>query len=195
MARPQSSDFLHNMRFHVELEAAGQRKWLQEIGRDGVNTLTTPAGFSSCTTPTLQVSPAAYKEGTMIYARKQPGEPTMGGPVSLTRGIARMDSSFWLWLRSIAEGSGEYRADLQIKHYHRENALVRPHDQRFDGSTRGKTSIPVDAIPAKTYHVFEAWPVSGSPAGTGLDATNGEISIMQLDLEYEHFDIQDHQAT
>jgi hypothetical protein len=45
-----------------------------------------------------------------------------------------------------------------------------------------------DATAAKTYKVYEAFP-STHKVATDLDANSGDISIMELNVAYEHFTI------
>ena len=179
MARPVATDFLHNMRFQVVV-ADPTRASLSPDGRS-------EAGFNQCTTPEATVEAVEYKEGTFIYTRKYPGNPTMTD-ISLMRGVARGDSTFWDWVRRVIEGSGEYRADVDIKHYHREDALTRP--RNTDGAEANLTSIDTET-PARTYHVKEAFPIRHKVAGD-LDGTASEISIMEMDLSYEHFEVEEH---
>lgn len=179
MARAMSTDFLHSMRFHVEA-----------IGVGGVQRLNVPgrpqAGFSAVTTPEASVEPVEYKEGNMIYTRKQPGNPSMSD-ITLTRGVARGDTSFWDWARVVLEGSGEYRADLEIKQFHRDTALVR--SQPATGDQPNLTNLDINT-PARIYHVREAFPTRCKP-GADFDATASEISIGELDCSYESFEISD----
>jgi phage tail-like protein len=143
----------------------------------------------SCSTPDVSVGTAMYKEGTMLYERKYPGETSMGGDLSLERGVARGDSAFWTWIRTVIEGTGEYRADLKINHYHRSQALsgALPADQN-------KLHLDV-ASPARIYHVYECFPTSHNVTGGQLAATDGEISVMSLTIAYEHFFVEDKPAT
>jgi phage tail-like protein len=147
------------------------------------------AGFTQCTAPEATVEAVEYKEGTFVYTRKFPGNTTMSD-ISLMRGVARLDSSFWHWLRIVIEGSGDYRQNVLIEHHHRDTFLSRP---RFEASTGNdnQTSITKDSLAARTYHVHEAFPIRHKVSGD-LDATASEISIMELDLSYEHFEVQEH---
>ena len=151
------------------------------------------AGFSNVTTPEISTEAVEYKEGTMVYTRKYPGNPTMSD-VTLSRGVARLDSSFWDWLRVVVEGgpvggiTAEYRVDLDIKHYHRDTSLIRT-APGFENAT----DLSQD-LPARTYHVREAFPIRHKVAGD-LDATASEISIMEIDVAYEHFEITEHALT
>lgn len=174
MARPVSDDFLHSMRFHVEV-IDGSVPPTERLG-------TPEAGFSMCSVPEATVEPVEYKEGTYIYTRKQPGNTTFG-EISMSRGVAITDSAFWQWIKTVIEGSGNYREDIRIKHYHREEALPGSGDV-----TTNLTAIPTSRNAARTYQVFEAFPSRHKVAGD-LDATASEISIMELDLAFEYFNL------
>jgi phage tail-like protein len=188
MARALQTDFLHSMRFQVVVN--GNDVGLNELSTLGTDTA--EAGFSAVTTPEATVEAVEYKEGTMVYTRKYPGNPTVSD-VTLSRGVARLDSSFWDWLRVVVEGGpsgtvqAEYRVDLDIKHFHRDSSMIRA----FPPDDKNATNLNVDT-PARTYHVKEAFPIRHKVAGD-LDATASEISIMELDVAYEHFEITEHQ--
>jgi phage tail-like protein len=181
MAREVATDFIHSMRFQVNT-TDGSRFGLAPPGR-------AEAGFTAVTTPEATVEAVEYKEGTMIYTRKYPGNPTVSD-ITLSRGVARLDSSFWDWVRAVIEGSGEYRQDIDIKHFHRDTALVR--DVPTTGADANLTNIDVET-PARVYHVREAFPIRQKVAGD-LDATASEISIMELDVSYEHFEVEEFAA-
>lgn len=171
MARPVAEDFLHSMRFHVEV-----------ISGDGPNLGPPEAGFSMCSVPEATTESVEYKEGTYIYTRKQPGNTTFSD-ISMSRGVAITDSAFWRWMKIVIEGAGEYRQDIRIKHYHREEALPGSGNVAVN-----LTAIPTTEDAARTYEVFNAFPVRHKVAGD-LDATASEISIMELDLAYEYYNL------
>lgn len=179
MARAQATDFLSSSKFHVDAVGVGGTQRLVVPGRP-------QAGFSACTTPEATVEAVEYKEGNTLYTKKYPGNPTMSD-VTLSRGVARGDSSFWEWLRVVIEGSGEYRADLDIKHYHRDTALVRA--VPATGDQPNLTNLNMD-VPGRIYHVREAFPIRCKPAGD-LDATASEISIQEADISYESFEVEE----
>ena len=107
--------------------------------------------------------------------------------LTLARGVARQDSTFWAWLRIVIEGTGEYRQDLDINHYHRDTALLR--GTPASGAEANLTQINTDT-PARVYHVREAFPIRHKVAAD-LDATASEISIMELDVSFEHFEVEE----
>ena len=180
MARSVATDFLHSMRFQV-VTTDGARPSLTPAGRPD-------AGFTQVTTPEATAEAVEYKEGTMIYVRKYPGSPTIAD-ISMMRGVARRDSSFWDWMRVVLEGSGEYRQDLDIKHFHREDALTRDDGGGAAGAGANLTQINSEN-PARIYHVREGFITRHKSAGD-LDATASEISIMEMDVAYEHFEIEE----
>lgn len=179
MARPQSTDFLASMRFHVGVIPSGDQSLDLRTGGNKPQ-----AGFSNVSTPSITVEAAEYKEGQMVYTRKYPGNPSVDA-VTMSRGVARGDSSFWDWVRVVVEGSGDYRATVEIKHYHRDTALTKPVGGTGDGVN--KTDIDL-AKPARTYILHEAFPTTHKVAGD-LDGTSSEISIMELEVTYENFEV------
>lgn len=173
MARPVAEDFLHSMRFHVEII---------DGSRPDAGFGAPEAGFSMCSVPEATVEAVEYKEGTYIYTRKQPGNTTFGD-ISMSRGVAKTDTAFWTWIKTVIEGAGEYRQDVRIKHYHREEALPGSGDVNVN-----LTAIPTSVPAARTYEVYNAFPARHKVGGD-LDATASEISIMEMDLAYEHFNL------
>lgn len=176
MARAVATDFLHSMRFQVAIDDGDRGISLSPDGR-------AEAGFSNVTTPEATSEAVEYREGTYVYTQKYPGNPTMND-ITMSRGVARRDSTFWDWMRRVLEGSGEYRVDLSVKQFHRDTALTRDTPAT---TTVNKTSISTD-VPARTYLIKQAFPIRHKVAGD-LDATASEISIMELDLSFEYFEI------
>jgi phage tail-like protein len=174
------------MRFHVTVTSNNLGQYL--LG--GTADLGTPhAGFSSVTTPEVSLEAVEYKEGNFIYTRKYPGTPTVSD-ITMSRGVARQDTSFWSWMQAAVEGgpiagTGTYREDIAIKHYHRDLFLAGGPDlQIVDLSTSGTIT------PARTYHCHEAFPIRHKTAAD-LDATASEISVMELDVALEYFTIEE----
>lgn len=183
MPRAQSADFLHSMRFWVQVvdPIADSVRTLQPSVRDS---LQVQAGFQSVTTPDLTIEPVEYKEGTMVYTRKQAGNPTVSD-VTMTRGVTRSDSAFWLWAKTVVEGEAEYRADLEILQYGRERFLGRT------PLTAGQNYTEVDpltASPGKTIKCFNCFPIRCKPTAD-FDGTASDIAIAEIDFALESFDI------
>lgn len=187
MARTMQTDFLNGMRFHVvavPAVAPGSTPVnpLQPAGRP-------QAGFSACTTPEMSAEAVEYREGTSVYTQKYPGVPSVGGDLTLSRGVARQDTTFWDWMKMTIEGGGptggEYRADLLIKQFHRRETLVGEPD-----NARNFNTIDTNSVPAKTYNIFNGFPTRCKPTAD-FDATSGDVAIAELDVAFENFTISD----
>jgi phage tail-like protein len=180
------------MRFHVSIDDINPNGYLTG-GTRKVDLLA--AGFTSCSLPEISIEPVTYREGNFVYERKFAGFPTVSD-VTLQRGVARGDSSFWLWAGVAAEGGGEngnYRENVRIDHFHREQALSGGPtiEQRAQGVALQTFSLGSDGPqPARRYRCFESFPIRHKVAGD-LDATASEISIMELDFAMEYFTVQE----
>lgn len=184
MARTVSQDYLHSMRFHVVVNGANNSGYLLGGGAD----LATPhAGFSTCSTPECSIEAVEYKEGNFIYTRKYPGIPSVSD-ISMARGVARFDNSFWRWMQATVEGgpiigTGSYREDLTIHHYHRDEFLAGGPDMALVNLGPGS-----NIKSARQYELHECFPIRHKCA-SDLDATAAEVSIMELDVGMEYFRI------
>jgi len=173
MARAQNTDFLHSMRFHVTATTADSGTPLDN------STKSPTAGFMSVSTPEATVEAVEYREGLYNFPRKFPGNTTVSD-VTMQKGVARGDSTFWTWLKVVIAGTGEYRADLEIKHF----------DRRVLNATLSQNAGTTFATPARTYTLKEAFPIRHKVAAD-LDASTSDISIMELDVAYEYFEIKE----
>lgn len=190
MVRTVSQDFLHSMRFHVSIEGANNAGYLRGSARD-VGAQKAEAGFSACTTPEASLEAVEYKEGNFVYTRKYAGVPTISD-ITMSRGVARQDSSFWDWMKAAIEGgpiagTGVYREDVRIQHFHRDTFL------EDGGGTPPKTLIDMGSegpVPGRVYLCREAFPIRHKTAAD-LDATASEISIMELDVSMEYFEVNE----
>lgn len=175
MARAMATDPLTTFRFHVDATGIG-----------GVQKLGSPqAGFVSCTAPVLTMTPIVYKEGNFVYGRKYAGVPEYND-ITLTSGVIRGQSLFFHWALQVAEGSGEYRADVSIKHFHRDTSLLGVEPVRPQG-TPNATQMNQDT-PAFTYQLFEAVPTSTKFA-SDFSASDSNISMKELTLAFEYANI------
>ena len=178
MARSQSTDPLLSFRFHVDATGVNGEQKLATPGR-------TQAGFSTCTIPSPSNAVVTYKEGNMVYERKYPGLPTYAD-ITLSRGVIRGETMFWDWILQVIEGSGEYRAQIDIKHFHRDTSLLGVEPTRPAG-TPNFTQLNFDN-PARTYQLFEAFPTTHK-ISSDLGATSGEISMTELGVGFEYANI------
>lgn len=175
--RPVADDYLQGFRFQA-----------QAIGGPGINFFDgdrVGAGFNNITTPEATIEIAEYKEGTDIWTKKQPGNPTVNNS-TFQRGVTRGNSAFWNWARKTIEGVGEYRATVIISQYHRVESLTTVFP--VAGFTENETQISTDGD-AMEMHLYNAFPTRCKITGD-LDATASDISIQELDVDYESFGIK-----
>lgn len=162
MARAMVSDPFHSFRFLVSVTKAGS---LEPFGPAS-------AGFNSVTLPTQTTEMAEYKEGSMLYRRKYPGDTTFD-TVTLSRGVTVKGNEFWNWMNQSSR-NGEYRVDLEIKHLHRSDVT-----DLDDFST---------ATASRTIKCYECVPATVKP-GSDMDALTSDISLQEITVEMEHFEI------
>lgn len=162
MSRAQITDPFQAYRFHVSATKAGS---LEPFGA-------ATAGFNSVTLPTQTVESVEYKEGIMVYRRKYPGDTTFDD-VTFTRGVTVANSEFWNWMNAVSSGRA-YRVDLQIKQFH-----------RVDITDKADFSA---LTPSRVIKCYECFPVSVKP-GSDMDSMTSDISIQEITLSLEKFDI------
>ena len=167
MARAMVSDPFHALRFAVAVTPAGS------LNPFGLPT----AGFNSVTLPTQTQELAEYKEGNMLYRRKYPGDTTFDA-VTLSRGVTVVGNEFWNWLNQTAR-NGEYRVDMEIRHFHRDDITD---ENDFSQVT-----------PSRTIKCFECLP-SSTKVGSDMDSMTSDISLQEITVEIERFEIINNRA-
>ncbi len=179
--RTANTDLIASMRFHVTASLVGAAPTDPLLVTDsGALSERAQAGFTSVTVPEVNAEPVEYKEGLFTFPRKYPGAPTVGD-ISLSRGVARRDATFWTWIKSVIYGGSEYRAQtITIKHYGRE-------------AMRGGAIDPRTAVPSREYYGKNGFPTRHKIAGD-MDATSSEVSIMELDIAIEDLDVNESPA-
>lgn len=186
MARPKISDFLHGFRFHVTFNGlSGGSQPDTTPGPGGV----IAAGFTACSIPEVTEEAVEYREGHYIYAQKMVGIPKVGD-IALKRGVALLQSPLWTWVKDTIEGNSEYRADVSILHLHR-NAKPQTTSETVNPMPIATTTGPTAPTSYLEYACANAFPISYK-AASDLDGTASEISIQELTLATESFDIIQH---
>jgi phage tail-like protein len=185
MARAKSTDFLHNFRFHVIITGFGSGGTENQLGSMGTPP-TVSAGFNAVTTPEATHDAVEYREGHFIYTEKYVGIPTVSD-ITLSRGVALGDGTFWLWMKDVIEGNGEYRADMSIFHLHRDSKQAQTAATTLD---RQKVIVGEGTHGWIEYKLAQAFPIRHK-VSSDLDATASEVSIQELDLAIENFNVID----
>jgi len=174
MARTETTDYLQSYRFHARIV-------------DGVDFLSSKAmsvgtadgggkaGFQSITLPDKSFESSEYREGTAKYTKKFPG-PSTYSDSSFMRGIVKRESAFYQW-GVATEAGGSYRADIVVDHYHREQGSVGAGNEGY-----------ITEAPVRQYKFHEAFCIREKMGGD-LDATSGEVSIAELDVSMEFYEL------
>ena len=183
MARSKDLDLLHGMRFHVFVNGFGNS------GEAQLKTNTAAgipaAGFNACSVPELSQEAVEYREGHHIYTRKYSGLPSVSD-ISMSRGVALRDGTFYAWMKDVVEGNAEYRADVTIRHFHRN---AKPQSTSF--TTNDVMAVEPDPDTGYIdYKCFNCFPTRVKPA-EDLDSTASEVSIQSIDLAVEWFRIEE----
>jgi len=174
MVRAASSDFLQGFRYHV-VANDGTRDPL-EYAMMGDDNKARPtgavAGFQSVTIPELSVEASEYREGTFEWTQKYPGVPTISD-ITLIRGITKYDTAFYNMVLASIRGQ-QYRADVTIYHY-----------QRAEMSQALSGTADQDVRKISCGECF----ATRAKADGDLEAMTGDISLGEVDLAVEHFEI------
>lgn len=174
MPRSSSSDLMNNMRFHCTATPPGGGPDPLQPGAAGLAERA-QAGFTTVTIPEVSAEAVEYKEGLFHFPRKYVGAPTVGD-VSLNRGVASRDTTFWDLCMKAVKGDGEYRVDLAIVEYGRE-------------ALRGGRGIdPATARPARTALCYNCIPTR-CKLSADKDSSSGDISVAELDFAVEDMDL------
>lgn len=185
MARAKSTDPLAAFRFHVLITGYGAGTD-QQLGTGGLGAAGLPtAGFNSCGTPTLSEAAMEYREGHYIYTRKYPGLATVGD-ITLSRGVFLKDGSMFAWIKDVVEGNAEYRANVAIRHFHRDSKPAST-------STSTNELMGINGSGGKGYVEYaarECFPTEYKPT-QDLDSTSSEVAIQNLTLATESFNVTD----
>jgi phage tail-like protein len=155
MARALISDPFHNFRFHAIASQAGS---LLPFGD-------AQAGFTTISLPTKTIEVAEYKEGTMTFRRKYPGEMTVDD-VTLGRGVSKAGTEMIRLIEATQTGK-EYRFDVTIRHYHRKDIST---------TADNAANLTLAGTPARTIQLFNAFGTSVK-VGSDLDSMRFYISV------------------
>ena len=163
MARSVASDFYHVFKYHVIINTAGIT---------GASTI--QGGFATAVIPEKTMEAVEYKEGIYLYRRKFPGDVTYSD-LTLTRGVAKGGTNFYAWIDAQLKGNA-YRVDLELRHFHR--------DEVIDATNFATTA------PKRVIKCFDCFPIRVKP-GSDFDAQSSEISLEEIDIAIERFELVD----
>lgn len=121
-------------------------------------------GFATATTPEYTVETSEYKTGIMKMKQKYPGAATVND-VTLTRGVMKANAQLFEFVKKTQEGA-DYRIDLTLIQKHKDGAVKR------------------------IYKLYNAFGIRCKVA-TDFDANASDISLEEMDIQFEDFDIEE----
>ena len=178
MARAEDTDYLQGFRFHAIIVEQNDAGFLQTTGENKLFTAGEgggKAGFQSITLPDRSFEATEYREGSHKYTKKFPG-PATYGESSFMRGITQKESAFYDWGTAV-EGGQNYRAEVLVQHFQREDTA------NSVGAEGYLTGTPV-----RQYMFHQAFCIREKMGGD-LDATSGEVSVSELDVAMEYYEL------
>ncbi len=189
VTRALSSDPLRSFKFNVCIynQVNGQN-----LGNEG------RLGFMSLSGLGISIEPLTYREGgDNLTTRKMPGQADFN-PISLSRGLFAGDDDNWNWMTSlftamygglspnVIPSSGvpnDFRVGVYI------NVLEHPNNTTQATTTPYGVSYPwQDNIVKVSFKLYSAW--IGSLAYSDFDAGGNSVSVEQMTLNYEGFDMR-----
>jgi len=171
MARRRITDLLQNYPF-----------WLLDVqpsARPPFLVLGGPLyGFSAISHPEITVNTEEVNQINQPF----PNHAFAGGtiaPMTLTRGSRFYDSSMYTWIDRYIEGEDVPHRDLILIQHMGLGAL------ELGGGIQGAIGpsfVEIVRVPGKAWMLWDAVPTRYTP-GPGLDATSGEVSLNELDIQ------------
>lgn len=178
MARAQTTDFLSNAKFRVTIVASAGG------GVPSATFGTNEGGFTTCTTPELSLDEVLYKSGLDTYSKKFPGNPTVND-ITMSRGVIRSGSALFKWVLAGLEGK-EYRADILIEQYHRDETNANFSTGAATVADPGKDAAKSAA--KRSYKLYNAF-AKRVKVATDLDGQSSDISLEEVDISFESFEV------
>jgi phage tail-like protein len=172
MARAVSGDFLQNFAYHVR--AIGDYDPFDGNGRGDTSFNGADAGFQNVTMPEMSMDAVEYREGNTMWTAKQLGIPTVS-ETTLMQGVVKGDSLFFDWFIHALKGDNQYRIDMKVEHYHRDE---------WSGVTQFNDAA------AQVYYFFECMPIRNKPTAD-FDSTATEVAVKEIDVAMERFSINE----
>jgi phage tail-like protein len=161
MARAQATDYFHVFKFQMKVVTGGIAGASEIVG-----------GFTNITIPEVSTENVEYKEGIWLYRRKFMGDPTFSD-ITATQGVIKGNTAFFDWIFAAYTGQ-EYRIDLQILQFHRDDVS-------------GLIDY-TNAQASRIYNCFECIPLRVKPS-SDLDAQSSEVALAELDIQIERMEI------
>lgn len=179
MARSRIADFMQSYRF-----------WLFDVVPSAAPpfyVLGTPFfGFKSITAPEYTAEVDEIKQVNSMF-KKHTYIGGAAGPITLTRGVRGYDDTMWDWMYRAIIGLEVTNRHLLLLHF--TNINLAHNAKGLDGSLVEGIDLPIEAglyLPGKAWLLWNAIPTRYK-AGSDFDATSGEVSVSELELNIDAF--------
>lgn len=173
--RAEQNDLMQGFRYHAIADDGTGTDLLQPAeSREGEG-MGVQAGFQSITLPELSTEAAEYREGTFQWTQKYPGVPVVSD-MTLIRGIAKKDTAFFELIMNALEGS-RYRMDITVYHFQRSEM----------GSAYAIDKADTTGVRKVVAH--NSFASRAKPSGD-LDSMASEVSMAEVDIALENFDVK-----
>lgn len=189
MARSRFLDHLQSHAFHLADVTPSLAPPFYTLGMGA------PVSFSSCSMPEISLEIESFRQISSMYQTHVVSAATVA-PISLSRGVLSIDSTLYRWINRSIMGSDRVHRDLCLLHA---SSLAPLHNlgedyKQGDGVTPANGSVKLGAD-AGAYGMFRALGKgfilhncipTRYKAGTDLDATSGEVSVAELEVQPEY---------
>lgn len=175
MARRRIGDLLQNYPFWLLDVAPSARVPFLVLGGPAF-------GFSAISHPEITVETEPIVQLNSAYPEHAFTGATIS-PLTLTRGARFYDSSMFTWIDRFIQGEDVPHRDLLlIQHMGLGVELGQGDAAAAVQSIIGPTFIEIIRVPGKAWMLWDAIPTRYTP-GPGLDATSGEVTLSELDIQ------------
>jgi len=154
-------------------------------------------GFSSCSTPEINVEAKEIQRGNWEFKTRVVKSADVS-QITLQRGARFYDSDFYNWITGAIRGIQPVRRNLVLIHYlgfrlqrfvASRSGAIQPGQSGVGAevvlNTAGSSGVPLDRIPGRAWFCGSCIPVRYK-AGGDFDASSGEVSIQELDVQPEY---------
>jgi hypothetical protein len=179
VARRRVTDYLQSHNFWLLEISASARAPLFVAGA-----LTN--GFQSITMPELSADAQSFSPLNSYYPEHYYTSFSVGA-ITLSRGVTAFDSTFYRWIRRSVSGEDRVQRNLLLLHF-AGLGVGEDGEPIVNASAPGIGAGNLETIRAfgKGYILWDCIPTRYK-AGSDLDATSGEVSIAELDIQPHYF--------
>jgi phage tail-like protein len=130
-------------------------------------------GFSAITTPEVTLEYDEIKEMNSMFKRGGYSGGSVGS-ITLSRGVKGYDDTMWQWMKRAIQGNDMTNRNLLLVQF---TSIGTTEDELGVGAWESAAFLP-----GKAWILWSCVPTRYK-AGTDFDATSGEVSIAELEIQ------------